>query len=386
MNLVVLDGNAYWTEQLFTNCPAFDKVLLLKPRDVRAHRSRHDTLFGDGTPRRVRDGIWEQRLSMVPGWLDGAWPLARWWLARAIRDFIGNEPYALVLCFPQYRTLLDVLTPDLSIYYNYDDYRDNWPHREATLTAAEDDLVARCDVTLCIAHHRTQILSGRVPAQADHIYHMPIGCTPDFLADHPSPPKPSPPSVLAPHLDNDRPVAGYVGTLGSRFHHAFLADVAEQRPDVTFILGGPEPTETDEEDAEWCASYRRLKRMKHVHFIGWVPHDQLGTYLLCFDMLLMPYAPCRFNRNACPAKLWDYLGTTRPIIANDVVPEVNMWDDVVHVTNSPSTFAAVMDEVRHEPQSVAARRLQIAKDHTYAALGRRTSNLLRPYLFDHALS
>jgi hypothetical protein len=35
-----------------------------------------------------------------------------------------------------------------------------------------------------------------------------------------------------------------------------------------------------------------------------------------FDVLLMSYSECNFNTNACPAKLWDYLGTLLPIVAN----------------------------------------------------------------------
>jgi glycosyltransferase involved in cell wall biosynthesis len=222
------------------------------------------------------------------------------------------------------------------------------------------------------------VLARRVPERAERIYHVPIGCTAEFIAESTSPPKPTPPKHLAEHLTGSKPTAGYIGTLGARFHHDLLADVATIRADTTFILGGKVPTPSD--DFGWANGYHRLREMDHVHFIGWVPHEELDRYLMSFDVLLMPYAPCRFNRNACPAKLWDYMGTTRPIIANDVVPEVNMWSDVVHIADSPKSFASSIRGAVDEPSDIPSRRLEIARNHTYEALGERAGTIIKRHL------
>ncbi len=376
MKLVVLDANAYWTEQLFARCPFADQVLLMKPREMRAHWQTHGQLWGDGRPRPDGDGIYEQRFSLPPGWMFYGWPLTRKWLARSVREFVGAEPYVLVLCFPQYRSILSELAPDLTVYYNYDDYRDNWPEYADWLATAERKMVRAADCTICIARRRTQVLGEAVPSRATDIHHVPIGCTPEFIAESPEAARSSsPPSALQDLLSGDGIIAGYVGTLGYRFDHAYLADVAERRRDVTFVLGGTEPDASDA-SSDWWPGYRRLKQQPNAHFIGWVPHDELGSYLTSFDVLLMLYAPCRFNRNACPAKLWDYLGTSRPIVANDVVPEVALWDDLVYVRDTATEFVRALDEAMTENNALPVRRLQIARRHTYSELGRRTAALL----------
>jgi glycosyltransferase involved in cell wall biosynthesis len=152
--------------------------------------------------------------------------------------------------------------------------------------------------------------------------------------------------------------------------------VAKRRRDVTFVLGGREPNAASDSSASWWPDYQRLREQPNVHFIGWVPHEALGAHLASFNVLIMPYAACRFNTNACPAKLWDYMGTSRPIVANDVVPEVNLWDDVIHITETPDDFASALDEAVDEGPELPARRLKIARNHTYSALGRRAADLL----------
>ena len=143
MKLVVLDANAFWTEQLFRECTRFAEVLLLKPRDFRAHRRLHGKWRGDPVPRKVSERVWEQRFSMPPGWMFSLWPLTARFFAKHIRFFAGDDDLALVIVYPQYRSLIRDLRPRLSIYYNLDDYSDNWPKRAGALAQWEIDTVRR---------------------------------------------------------------------------------------------------------------------------------------------------------------------------------------------------------------------------------------------------
>jgi glycosyltransferase involved in cell wall biosynthesis len=365
VKLVVLDANAFWTEQLFRQCARFADVLLLKPRDFRAHRAAHGGVRGDSKPRQISEGVWEQRLSMPPGWMFGLWAWSQHRFNKVIRAFAADQPVSLVLTYPQYRGLIPEFRPALSVYYNLDDYRDNWPRHRGHLPAWEAQTVELADLTVCIAAHRAGVLRGNHPAKASRIHHLPIGCTPEFMAEaYPHSP------LRTPHS----PTAGYIGALNYRFDFAFLAEVAALLPEVQFVLGG---RVQEDGDAAWRAGLERARRQPNVTFTGWVEHAKLGEHLRAFDVLLMPYAHCHFNTSACPAKLWDYLGTGRPIVANDANPETLLWREVVRVGVTAREFAAQVQDALQNPEPAQRdRRLAIAREHTWEKLSERLEKIL----------
>lgn len=367
MRLAIVDANAFWTEQLFRQCGRFADVLLLKPRDFRAHRAHSGTIRSDRAPRSVADRVWEQRLSLPPGWMVELWPWSESRLLRALRAFAGDAPLTLVTTYPQYRSLIATLKPALSIYYNLDDYRDNWPRHRARVPGWEGELVEQADLTVCIADHRVKLLRKKHPAKAGCIHHLPLGCTPEFLARRirtETAARGFPPPLCA----------GYVGALNFRFDFAFVADVAERSPDVTFLLGG---SVQEDGDPAWYAGLERARQQRNVKFIGWVDHKKLGERLAEFDVLLMPYTHCNFNTNACPAKLWDYLGAGKPIVANDANPETLLWREVVRIGPTPEAFAAALREAGAEQDgAMRQRRLEIAHAHTWEQLSHRLETIL----------
>jgi glycosyltransferase involved in cell wall biosynthesis len=376
--IVVLDANAYWTEQLFRQCARFADVLLLKPHDFRAHWKHCDTVRSDSVPRVVGEGVWEQRFSMPPGWMIELWPWSQRRLERAIRAFAGNAPLTLVITYPQYRRLIPALQPALSMYYNLDDYSDNWPGRATQVPIWERELVELADKTVCIANHRASILRAEHPTRAGRIHHIPIGCTPEFMADSAQIAEPAETlrsrniEAHAPLLRSlPHPTAGYIGALNWRFDYVLLADVAQQLPNVTFALGGKPPAETDG-DVAWREGLRRARSLPNVHFLGWIDHATLGEFLNGFDALFMSYSRCNFNTNACPAKLWDYFGTGLPMVANDGNPETLLWREVVHIGETAAAFAEKLHRVLHgEPAGLRQRRLAIAQEHTWERLSYR---------------
>lgn len=370
LKLAVLDANAFWTEQLFRQVGGFTDVLLLKPRDFRAHRAKTASLYSDHAPRRVADRVWELRLSMPPGWMFSLWRWSQHRFEHAIRNFVGRDSLALVITFPQYRGLFTTLKPARRVYYNLDDYRDNWPRHRLRVPQWEADTVNAADLTICIAAHRVKVLAERHPRCRPRIHHLPLGCTPEFMAD-------SMLSASRPHLSalgTLRPVAGYIGALNYRFDFALIADVATRLPDVTFALGG---RVQEDGDAAWRAGLARARMVPNVKFLGWIEHAKLGESLSSFDVLLIPYSHCNFNTNACPAKLWDYLGTGKPIVANDANPETLLWREVVRVGANAEAFAlAVRDALEEQGTIMRERRLQIAREHTWERLGGQLERML----------
>jgi glycosyltransferase involved in cell wall biosynthesis len=376
LKVIVLDANAFWTEQLFSSCAFFADVLLLKPRDFRAHSARHHRLRGDAAAKKIREGVWEQHFSMPPGWMFSLWPRSARVLARHIRRFVNGAPFVLVITYPQYRSLIPLLRPTVSVYYNLDDYADNWPKQAHRMEQWENETVAAADLTICIAQYRKEQLQARVASKAGHVHHLALGSTPEFTSE----PGERVLSDPEPVRRISHPRAGHVGALNWRFDYQFLARVAQELPRLQFVLGGKIPGDSDG-DAEWREGLRKARELPNVHFIGWVEHQAMGEYLRAFDVLLMCYSECRFNRNASPAKLWDYLGSGRPVVANDRNPETLLWREVIRIGATPEAFAeAIGNALAEEGTELQERRLNIARAHTWEELSHRLEEIIAPIL------
>lgn len=314
---------------------------------------------------------------MPPGWMFSLWPWIARSMAKHVRGFAGDDAFVVVICYPQYRSIMQLLRPTLSIYYNLDDYSDNWPTRAAVMSQWENQTIRHTHLTVCIARHRVKQLRARVPEKAEKIVHLPLGCTPEFMAERHSAQLRGIPASLS---GITSPRVGHIGALNWRFDHGFLAEVARLRPEVQFVLGGKIPTEKDG-DATWREGFLAAKKLPNIHFIGWIDHAALGDYLNAFDTLFMCYSDCNFNHNACPAKLWDYLGTGRPIVANDRNPETLLWSEVVRVGATPEAFAhAIRASLGEQGTELRTRRLQIAHAHTWEQLGHRLEEIIESAL------
>lgn len=364
--LVVVDANAYWTEQLFrTFAPDWD-VLLVKPRAIRTYLRQHPSQRLGHLLESAVPGLRILHLPMPPRYTTWLWPIGRALLSRAIVRAGGASPDVLVICFPEYRDLFDSLTPRMKLYYNYDDYTAHWPGRAEALVSAEDATIARADLSIFIAKYRVDHLAMRLPDCADKLHHLPIGVTPSFTTEFGGP-------RLEPQVLRTipRPRAGYIGVLSYRFDFPFFAESAARLRDVQFVLGGALPKKT-QGDKVWWAGVEIARSLPNVHFIGWVDHDTLGDHLAHFDVLLMPYSRCAFNDSACPAKLWDYMGTGLPIVANANNPETLRWSDVVVIGDTPSLFAAHIEAILcNSLDKLSEKRLSIAREHTWVKLGQR---------------
>lgn len=371
--LAILDANSYWTEQIFGACAPRFEVLLMKPRDLRAHFHHHRSIRGDRTPRLLRDGLYEQRFGFLPGWMFARWRYSENRLASSIERFADANPMVLAFNYPQYCSLLERVPHRLSIYYNTDDYTNHWRGHEDEVQVWERDAVYGADITVCIAAYRCGQLKERYPERADRIHHVPIGCSPGFMVEQPlHEPKPLTGSLSGMR----RPVVGYIGALNWRFDFEFLDRVASGLPDITFALGGSIPDRRDG-DAAWWRALEACRRRSNVRFLGPARHEDVGRCLQSFDALMMMYSDTPVNRCACPAKLWDYLGTSLPIVANDVVPEVARWREAVYLSETAADFSENLVTALGEDRDVhGSRRLAIAREHTWPRLGERLVEII----------
>ncbi|NEO96282.1 MAG: hypothetical protein F6K56_41555, partial [Moorea sp. SIO3G5] len=192
LKLVVLDANFYWTEQLFSAFRDYADILLLRPVDFRAFKNRYGSYFVDLKPKQIIEGVWEQRICFIPGWLFHYWFLTESFFTYLIRKFQGNNPLIFIFNYPYYYTLAKKLKA-YSIYYNIDDYRHYWIGREVQTIETEKLAVDSANLTLCTAKYRASYLKKQCSLKANQIVHLPHGCSPKLMVEQPLlEPKPLP--------------------------------------------------------------------------------------------------------------------------------------------------------------------------------------------------
>jgi glycosyltransferase involved in cell wall biosynthesis len=373
MKIVVLDANFIWTQRLFSACGKSTQVLLLKPREIRSFYREHGRFLSDAKPREREENVWDWRICCPPGWLFGLWPVTERLLGRRIQSFTGGEKCLLVACYPYYASLAARLRAPL-IYYSMDDYADYWPKRSQETERLERAAVNRAHATICVSAYRQRLLQSR-SANPDRIHHLPHGCSPEFMARAPLSKPLDFPSAFSSRAGLRRPVAGYVGALNARFDFAYLHTVAVNLPEISFVLGGDLPASTDGSD-EWRQAFQRCRSLPNLHFIGRIDRADLGRTLQSFDVLLMIYAQTDFNTSCSPTKLWDYLGTSLPIVANNAVPELQIYHETIYLSQTPEEFSQNILAALESNNRGAERRLALAWDHTWDRQAERLQSIL----------
>lgn len=177
--------------------------------------------------------------------------------------------------------------------------------------------------------------------------------------DHFARPSGEVPADLEPLRRVGKPIAGYYGALAEWFDYPLLAELAQRRPDLQFVLIGPK------HDGSLDAS--GLLRLDNIHYLGPKPYAQLPDYLTGFDVALLPFRVNTITQSTSPIKLFEYLAGGKPVVSTPL-REVLPYDQVF-TAGDAGTFSAAVDQAllaREEP-GFSARLRETARQNTWAA-------------------
>lgn len=179
-------------------------------------------------------------------------------------------------------------------------------------------------------------------------------------------------------------IATYTGRIDTTKGIPFLARIAHQLPEVTFLLVGA-IAGSDEE-----STVLRIARdlgAENILLKPRVPPSEVAAYMFASDCLVIPptAAPLvRHGRTVLPMKTFSYLGAGRPIVAPDL-PDLR---EVLHHNDNallvpPDQVDAAAEAIRHavfdaalgEKLGSAARR--DAAQFTWRARAKRLSQFLQ---------
>ena len=146
--------------------------------------------------------------------------------------------------------------------------------------------------------------------------------------------------------DLPRPRLGFYGVIDERFDTELLDQLAELRPDWSFVMVGPVVKISEDE----------LPKRPNIHYLGGKSYDQLPAYLCGWDVALMPFAMNESTQFISPTKTPEYLAGGTPVVSTPIKDVVRHYGQLegVGIAADADAFLAACEtalELTRNPES-----------------------------------
>jgi glycosyltransferase involved in cell wall biosynthesis len=237
--------------------------------------------------------------------------------------------------------------PDaLKIYYCVDDFldypgvnRSDWAKMESDLVSSIDGLVITCRT---LSRKRT----NNCP-----LLHLPHGVDFEHFHSAVGRVEPEPRMAAIAH-----PIVGFFGLLAEWVDLEIIGRLSRSFPDCSFVLLGR--AEID---------LRPLNGLSNVHYLGWVPYQDLPRYACYFDVGLIPFVLNNLTQAVNPLKLMEYFALGLPVLATRL-PELEDLSEALRLAVGPEEFCAALSEILSAgPETFREEAIACARANTWDA-------------------
>jgi glycosyltransferase involved in cell wall biosynthesis len=166
-----------------------------------------------------------------------------------------------------------------------------------------------------------------------------------------------------------RPIIGYFGALnGLRLDTKLIAYIAEQKPEWSLVLVGPE-------DAIFRVS--DLHQLANVHFLGNKKPEELPGYVNEFSVAINPQLVNELTIGNYPRKIDEYLALGKPTVAVKTAA-MEIFADQVHLAENSEQFLLLCEQALQENTNDKMNaRTAFAATHTWENSVERINCALR---------
>ncbi|HEV7764711.1 MAG TPA: glycosyltransferase [Thermoanaerobaculia bacterium] len=310
----------------------------------------------------LRDNVWEVTIAppvlidVYSGKLD---PLTTAWFPRLFEKMRHELNIVSAVSIVQVATWREAAEEARRLYgwkvvYDCMDEWDTFPGMKQELVAAEERLVPEADLVTVSARRLLDKWHGRnerveLVRNATDYAHFAAPQTEHPLADVP------------------RPIAGYFGAIAPWFDVALLAEVAAQRPHVSFVLLG----------GVFDVDVAPLRALSNVHLLGQQPYAQMPSYLRDFDVCLIPFLVNEITAATDPVKFYEYISLGKPVVSTHM-PELEPYRELLYLAEDAADFLRKLDlALSEKDEGLRTRRTSLARANTWTARAEVMLNAIR---------
>jgi len=154
-----------------------------------------------------------------------------------------------------------------------------------------------------------------------------------------------------------KPIIGYFGAIERRIDYELLREVIKTNPDKSFVLIGPVDKYYIKEE-DYSAPNLFIK--------GSVPYELMPSVLKGFDVAIIPFKKDEVSNNIFPLKLFEYLGSGRPVVSTDFNPDLkDFTEGTVMFCENAKEFSYALEVSLQDNKLLQQKRLDVAADNTW---------------------
>jgi glycosyltransferase involved in cell wall biosynthesis len=244
-------------------------------------------------------------------------------------------------------SLHKLLNPTLSVYHCVDPIIEAYQTKHGLIS--EDILVKNVDLIICTSkelRNKKALLNKNsffIP-NAANIAHSLKTLDPELKEA----------AILA---GIKKPVIGYFGAIERRIDYDLLQELFVANRDKSFVFIGPIDRYYIKEE-EYNAPNLFLK--------GPVPYEEMPAVLKGFDVAIIPFKKDEVSSDIFPLKLFEYLGSGRPVVSTDFNPDLKDFTfDTVPYCKNAAEFSEAIEAALNDDAILQKKRLEVAADNTW---------------------